>query len=259
MPRKFVALNVAFAALSVVLIAYIARQLISPTPLPVGGRRAAATTVVPAGVETPRAPAGAYTVVASRNLFSPSRTDSAAGTTTAAAGPVVRPSLFGIVVRDGASIAYLEDPVTKRVVGYRVGDKVVGGTVQTIKADSVVIERPEGPVDLRLRDPGRPRSVAAPGQTGVPQLGAMPGAFQPAQPVQPAPALPGVIPPAPASPQQPPPQMAQPQVPQLGQPPGVAAPNMQSPMVVPPAGARRPLPPNLLRRMPPGTGDAPQQ
>src|SRR2546423_11531184 len=223
MPRRFVALNVVLAALSAVLIAYIVRQLISPTPLPVGGRRAAATTVVPAAVDTPRAPTGAYTVVAARNLFSPSRTDSAAGTTTAAAGPVVRPNLFGIVVRDGGSIAYLEDPVTKRVVGYRVGDKVVGGTVQTIKADSVVIERPEGPVDVRLRDPGRPRAVAPPGQTGVPQLGAMPPTtLQPGQPGQTAPLLPGVIPPA-AAPQPLSPQTAQPQVPQMGQQPGMAA------------------------------------
>jgi hypothetical protein len=259
MPRRFVALNVVLAALSAVLIAYIVRQLIAPTPLPVGGRRAAATTVVPAAGETPRAPAGAYTVVATRNLFSPSRTDSAAGTTTAGAGPIVKPNLFGIVVRDGGSIAYLEDPVTKRVVGYRVGDKVVGGTVQTIKADSVVIERPEGPVDVRLRDPGRPRGVTAPGQTGVPQLGAMPpGAFQPAQPGQAAPVLPGVIPPA-ASPQQLPPQTAQPQVPQPGQQPAVAPPNTGQPMIVPPVGSRRPLPPNLLRRLPPGMGDAPQQ
>jgi hypothetical protein len=130
------ALNIVLAALSAVFIAYIVRQLVSPTPLPVGGRRAAATTVVTPAVETPRAPAGAYTVVASRNLFNPSRSDTAGGTSTATAGPVVRPNLFGIVVREGGSIAYLEDPVTKRVVGYRVGDKVVGGTVQTIKADS---------------------------------------------------------------------------------------------------------------------------
>jgi hypothetical protein len=56
--------------------------------------------------------------------------------------------------------------------------------------------------------------------------------------------------------------MALPQLPQPGQPtplPGVAAPpNTQAP-IVPPVGARRPLPPNLLRRLPPGTGDAPQQ
>jgi hypothetical protein len=258
MPRRFVALNVVFAALSAVLIAYIVRQLLAPTPLPVGGRRAAATTVVPAPVETPRAPAGAYTVVAARNLFNPSRSESASGATTTAATPLVRPNLFGIVVRDGGSIAYLEDPVTKRVVGYRVGDKVIGGTVQTIKSDSVVIERPEGPLDVRLRDPGKPRAVATPGPTGVPQLGAQPGTFQPPQPG--AAVLPGVIPPA-ASAQPLPPQARQPlppQVPQQGQQPGMAGPGTPSP-IVPPAGARRPLPPNLLRRMPPGTGDAPQQ
>ena len=106
MPRKFLALNVVLAALSAVLIAYIARQLLTPTPVPGGGRRAAATTVVPPAVETPRAPAGAYTVVAARNLFNPARSESPGGaTTTAAAAPLVRPNLFGIVVRDGASVA----------------------------------------------------------------------------------------------------------------------------------------------------------
>jgi hypothetical protein len=259
MPRKFVALNVLLAAISAVLIAYIARQLIAPTPLPVGGRRAAATTVVPAAVERPRAPAGAYSVVAARNLFNPSRSESASGATTIAASPLVRPNLFGIVVRDGASIAYLEDPVTKRVVGYRVGDKVIGGTVQTIKSDSVVIERPEGPLDVRLRDPGKPRAVATPGPGGLPQfgpqIGAQPGAFQPSQPG--AAVLPGVIPPA-ASPLPLPPQAIQPQLPQAAQQPGIVQPGAQPPMVVPP-GARRPLPPNLLRRLPQGTSDAPQQ
>jgi hypothetical protein len=251
MPRKFAALNVVLAALSAVLIAYIVRQLVAPTPLPVGGRRAAATTVVPPPVETPRAPAGAYTVVAARNLFNPSRSDSGAGITTTAAMPMVRPNLFGIVVRDGGSIAYLEDPVTKRVVGYRVGDKVIGGTVQTIKSDSVVIERPEGPVDVRLRDPGRPRAVAAPGTGGaMPQL---PGMGQPSQPA--AAVLPGVIPPATASPL--PAQVPQPQVPQTVQQPGAAG--TPPAMITPPVGPRRPLPPNLLRRMPPGAGDGPQQ
>jgi hypothetical protein len=253
MPRKFVALNVVLAALSAVLIAYIVEQLVTPTPLPVGGRRAAATTVVPPAVETPRAPAGSYTVVAARNLFNPSRSESALGTTTVTAAPLVRPNLFGIVVRDGGSIAYLEDPVTKRVVGYRVGDKLIGGTVQTIKSDSVVIERPEGPLDVRLRDPGKPRATSTPGPTGLPQLGMPPGMAP-----QPGAALPGVIPPAASA--QPLPQPIAPPVsqPQFGQQPGMTAPGTPGPTIVPPAG-RRPLPPNLLRRMPPGTGDAPQQ
>src|SRR5687767_699711 len=256
MPRRFVALNVVLAALSAVLIAYIVRQLVAPTPLPVGGRRAAATTVVPPAVETPRAPAGSYTVVAARNLFNPSRSESASGTTTATAAPLVRPNLFGIVVRDGGSIAYLEDPVTKRVVGYRVGDKVIGGTVQTIKSDSVVIERPEGPLDVRLRDPGKPRATATPGPSGVPQLGMPQGTFQPPQPG--AAVLPGVIPPAASAQPQPPTIPPPTSQPQFGQQPGMSAPGTPAP-IVPPAGQRRPLPPNLLRRMPPGTGNAPQQ
>jgi hypothetical protein len=249
-----VALNLALAAVSAVLIVYIVRQLVTPIPLPVGGRRAVAVQPVAPVVETPRAPAGAYTVVAARNLFSPTRTEGPAGLSTAAITPLVRPNLFGIVVRESGSIAYLEDPVTKRVVGYRVGDKLIGGTVQTIKADSVVIERPEGPVDVRLRDPGKPRVVQTPGQPGTPQLGAAPPGG-----LQPAPPLPGVIPPV-ASPQQPmPPQMAQPQIPQQpGQPPGVIPPGSQPGTIMPP-GVRRPLPPNLLRRVPPGMGDAPQR
>lgn len=246
------ALNVLLAAMSAVLIAYIVRQLVAPTPLPVGGRRTVSAAPVAQVVETPRAPAGAYQVVAARNLFNPSRAEGPAGAATAAVSPLVRPNLYGIVVRESGSIAYLEDPVTKRVVGYRVGDKVVGGTVQTIKADSVVIERPEGPVDVRLRDPGKPRAAQTPGQ---PQLGGVqPGGLQPVPP------LPGVIPPA-ASPQQPlPPQTAQPQVPQPqpGQPQGVIPPSGQPPAIMPP-GVRRPLPPNLLRRVPPGMGDAPRQ
>lgn len=256
MPRRFVALNAVLVVLSAALIAYIGQQLVTPTPLPVGGRRAAATTVVPPAVETPRAPAGSYTVVAARNLFNPSRSESASGITTVTAAPLVRPNLFGIVVRDGGSIAYLEDPVTKRVVGYRVGDKVIGGTVQTIKSDSVVIERPEGPLDVRLRDAGKPRATATPGPTGLPQLGMPSGTFQPPQPG--AAVLPGVIPPAASAqpvPQPIPPPMSQPQ---FGQQPGMTTPGTPGPTIVPPVG-RRPLPPNLLRRMPPGTGDAPQQ
>ena len=246
------ALNLVLAAVSAVLILYIVRQLATPTPLPVGGRRAVAAT--PASpVEPPRPPAGVYQVVAARNLFSPTRADAPSGTSTAGAAPLVRPNLFGIVVRDSGSVAYLEDPLTKRVVGYRVGDRIVGGTVQTIKADSVVIERPEGPVDVRLRDPGKPRSAQLPSQPGAPQLGtAQPGGLQPVPP------LPGVIPPAAALPQQP--QMAQPQIPQPlpGQPQGVIPPSAQPPAIMPP-GVRRPLPPNLLRRVPPGMVDAPQQ
>ena len=253
MPRTLAVVNLALAAVAALLVLYIGRQFVAPAPLPAGGRRAAATAGPAAGIETVRLPASAYNVVASRNLFSPTRTEAPSSGVIAAA-PVVKPNLFGVVVRDSGSIAYLEDPTTKRVAGYRVGDRILGGTVQSIKADAVTIDAPGGAMDVRLHDPGRPRATPATA-AGTPQPSV-------------APALPGVIPPtAPPHATMPPATVAQPPM-QPGQQPGtmvptqpptVAAPG-QPPVVAPPAvPGRRPLPPNLMRRLPPGMGDAPQQ
>src|SRR5207249_4158292 len=78
------------------LVLYIGRQFVAPTSLPVGGRRAAAPTASAAAIETARSPASAYNVVASRNLFSPTRTE-APSSGVIAVTPVVRPNLFGVV------------------------------------------------------------------------------------------------------------------------------------------------------------------
>ena len=250
------AVNVALAAVAAVLVLYIARQFMAPMPLPVGGRRAATGTAAPA-IDAPRPPASAYNVVAARSLFSPTRTEAPSGAVVTGA-PLVKPNLFGVVVRETGSIAYLEDPTTKRVAGYRVGDRILGGTVQTIKADVVTIDVPGGAMDVRLHDPGKPRATPA-AITGTPQPTV-------------APALPGVIPPAaPTTP--PPPQVAQPTQPPFvqpgvtppmqvvpGQPPAAVIPGQPPLVTTPPAlPGRRPLPPNLLRRLPPGMADAPQQ
>ncbi|HVG79118.1 MAG TPA: hypothetical protein VNF03_13330 [Patescibacteria group bacterium] len=180
--------------------------------------------------------------MAARNLFSPTRTESPPAATVAASPVAIKPSLFGVVLRDGAPIAYLEDPNTKRVGGYRVGDSVAGGVVQTISSEGVVINRPDGNMDVRLRDPGKPRPTpvalppgggvgAPPGIVGAP----MPGVIPPSGP------LPGAVPGGPPTVPPPPGQIVQP-----GQPP-----------VIP---GRRTLPPNLLRRLPQAPqGDAPQQ
>ena len=247
MPRRFVALNLALAAAATLLIVYIVRQFVAPMPLPVGGRRAAGPAMSTV-TDTAKTPPSAYNVVAARNLFSPTRTE-APSSTSVTALPVSRPNLFGVVVRDSGSIAYLEDPTTKRVAGYRVGDKIQGATVQAIKADGVTIDGPGGPMDVRLHEPNKPRAMPAAATATPPSV---------------APALPGVIPPAATAPApsqaaQPPPQPAQQgMVPPAGQPPGVGVPGQ--PGVTPPViPGRRPLPPNLLRRLPPGMGDAPQQ
>jgi hypothetical protein len=252
MPRKLAAANLALAVVAAALVLYIARQFMAPMPLPGGGRRAAATATAAPPVDTPRPPVSAYNVVAARNLFSPTRTEAPSGTVVASGPLFVKPNLYGVVVRESGSIAYLEDPTTKRIAGYRVGDRILGGTVQTIKADGVTIDAPGGAMDVRLHDPGKPRATPAAVATPPPAA---------------APALPGVIPPV----APPPPQVAQPSAqpgqpqPQPGQPP-TALPGQppvvqpgQPPLAAPPTiPGRRPLPPNLLRRLPPGTTDAPQ-
>jgi hypothetical protein len=237
MPKKLVIINGLLILIAASSVAFIARQFMAPMamPLPARSRPAGAPA---ARDEAPPAQVGAYTSVAARNLFSPTRTESPPTATASASSPAVKPNLFGIVLREGAPIAYLEDPSTKRVAGYRVGDAVAGGTVQTISADSVVINRPDGSLDVRLRDPGKPRS--APATAGLPGA---PGA----QPVAGAPALPGVIPPAGAAA---PPGMVAPG-PIMTQPPGaVQTPGQAGPPIIP---GRRPLPPNLLRRLPQGS------
>ncbi len=245
MPKKLLIINAILIAIAAGSVAFIARQLVAPMTMPLAtrGRPAPAATGAASQPEGGRPGAGAYAVVASKNLFSPSRTEAPVSPTVANAPPVAKPNLFGIVLRDGAPIAYLEDPTSKRVSGYRVGDAVAGGTVQEIKADTVVINRPDGKLDVRLRDPGKPRQAVAAGTPG-------------AQPVA-HPSLPGVIPPTGASgavPPQPGVAVAPPAQPGIVAQPG--QPVLPQPGVPP----RRPLPPNLLRRLPQQPpADAPQQ
>ena len=149
MPRRLLMLNAALVAVAVVCALYVARQLLTPMPLPLPARASASGESTAATAATGGQP-GEYSVVASRNLFSPTRSDTQTALTTdgGPAVPMVRPILHGVVLREDAPIAYLEDPSIKRVAGYRIGDSIVGGTVQTIAADHVVIRRPEGPVDV---------------------------------------------------------------------------------------------------------------
>ncbi|PYN44230.1 MAG: hypothetical protein DMD95_11390 [Candidatus Rokuibacteriota bacterium] len=243
MPRRLLAVNVVLAGVSLLCVSLIVKQLIGSRPAAPSRSRppAAALAAPPSAAGSPRLPAQAYSVIATRNLFSPTRSETpGAGMAGGPAINIVKPSLHGVVLRDGAPIAYLEDPLTKRIAGYRIGDPIGGGTVQTISADAVVIARPEGAVDVRLRDPSKPRppAPAAAGQPPVP--GQPSGAGQ-----LPAPGplpTPGVLPPAPRA-FTPPPILppGQPIPPPVQQP----APGLQTPV---PFG--RPSP-SLGRRFPP--------
>ncbi|HKZ04043.1 MAG TPA: type II secretion system protein N, partial [Methylomirabilota bacterium] len=98
-----------------------------------------------------------YAVIAVRNLFSASRGEQAENTVTASNAPGSKLFLHGVVVDGPSSRAYLEDPDTQRVFGYALGDAVGGGKLVRILDDRVVIRRPDGLVEIMLRDPAKPQ------------------------------------------------------------------------------------------------------
>ncbi|SRR6266403_5226065 len=264
MPRRLLAVNVVLAGVSVLCIALIVRQLAVVRPAaPPRAKSATASSSQLAPSGDSHLPPQAYNVIATRNLFSPTRSETS-GPGIAGSAPVLvaKPALHGVVLREGSPIAYLEDPLTKRIAGYRVGDPIAGGTVQTISADAVVIARPDGMVDVRLRDPSKPRPAPpAPGQPLAPGQQPVPG--QPPTGGQ----LPnqGLVP-APGS-VQPQPRAFTPSGVPLPQPVTPGQPMPPPPTVPQPTpGLQAPVPfgrpaPSLGRRLPPiqqGEGGSPQ-
>jgi hypothetical protein len=234
MLKQLRVVTVLLLGLAGVFVVIIVRELTSPLPsLPRPRPQAAAPSGPPAvatatPAASPAAGGSGYATVVSRNLFSPTRTEAPPAPPPA---PVVnlppKPNLFGVVLQDGTPIAYLEDPTTKRVARYRVGDAVAGGTLKTIGSDSVILSRPDGQIAVRLHDPTRPRPAAPAGAPGTPTQG-----------MQPQPVTPGARPPV--------------------FPEGMVVPPT-TPMPSPPGAApsRRPMPQGVFGRVPPQT-DAPK-
>jgi len=190
-------LNLVLVSAAAVFSVQLVRTFLSAPRLPPPRITSTAqVTPPPTTEERARAsvPLAAYDVVASKNLFNPSRSE----TGTASVAPIAKPLLYGIVLKDGAPAAFLEDPVTKKVAGYKVGDAVAGGQLEQIEADRVVIRRGEGTFEVLLRDPQKPKAVAA---TQPPAASVQPG-------TQPQPAgAPTTIQPTPVVPRQPSPTL----------------------------------------------------
>lgn len=230
MPRRLLILNGLLLVLAAAFVASTVwtlggRGTPAPPPEPEGVASIERST--PPGSPTTPAPApGSYSVIVSRSLFSPTRSDEPATPAGAAPSPPgSKPFLFGVVLEAGTGVAYLQDPATKRVAAYRVGDQIAGATVKTIAADHVVLVRPDGQIDVRLHDPTKPRPAPTAVQAPTPQ---------PA--VVPRPGLPGVpVPPLVTGP---------------------TTPGVQVPQPVP-LVPRRALPPNLLRQFRPPTPQGP--
>jgi len=158
MPKRLLILNVLLGGVGLFCVAFIVQQLVWAPPPLTGRPRPVTPPSGPAGrPPVPHAPVSAYNVIASRSLFSPTRSEAPATATTGALLGGPKPNLQGVVLRDTNPIAYLEDPLTKRVAGYRIGDTIAGGRVEAITADHVLISRPDGNMDVRLRDPSKPR------------------------------------------------------------------------------------------------------
>jgi hypothetical protein len=218
--KKALALNIALAGLAIFLASWLTRDLAASRPLPAPPtprKPAAAAGAEDAATENAaQERLTAYNVIVAKYLFNPNRTEGG----VEAAKPQVplppKPLLLGVVVDGKGSRAYLEDPSTKRVFGYQVGDSVAGGKIEKIADDRVQISRVDGPMEVMLRDPAKPRPVAPP------------QAPTPGQPGVPTPAPGAVVPGAPA-------------------PPGApGAPGVQAPQVP----GRPPIPPRSLRRLP---------
>jgi type II secretion system (T2SS) protein C len=188
MPRWLLVLNVVLGIASIVLIAGVVRTLVATRPLPAPALARVATTAPPAVVSGGADPGlPAYAVIAARNLFNPGRSETA---TAAAAAPVAKPILHGVVVDGTKSRAFLEEPGLKRVVGYSVGDMIGGGRIQEITDNKVVIARPEGGLlEVLLQDPSKPRvtTVGAPPGQQPPAAAVAPGQQPPGAAVAPVP------------------------------------------------------------------------
>jgi len=138
-------LNVLLVGVSAALLFSVARALMTsdrlpPIPAP---RPTEAVASSSARVTRARASAG-YDVIATRNLFDPSRSEpTRSDRPSQNVAPQAKPVLYGLVVSDdpGLGLAYLVDPKTGRITGYRVGDPLAGGQVERIERDRVLIRR----------------------------------------------------------------------------------------------------------------------
>jgi hypothetical protein len=69
------------------------------------------------------------------------------------------PRLYGVVLGNRGWVAFIEDPASRRVAPYQVGQSVGSAVIERIEAESVTLRGPQGVERLRLR--GEPTRVDA--------------------------------------------------------------------------------------------------
>ena len=164
MSKRLLALNVVLVGVSTVLFVSVVRALFAPDPLPaIHVHRPVEVAASPTrGRGSSTRPSAGYDLIAARSLFHPNRSElTRSGLVAQDVAPPTKPVLYGVVLSDDAGLAYLEDPATKRVLGYRIGDDVAGGRIERIERDRVVISRAGGQMEVFLS------GLQSPRQTGI--------------------------------------------------------------------------------------------
>ncbi len=195
-------------ALLLVVAAFLGARLYeawtarAPAPPAEPSSSASAEVAAPPAAVAPGPPLTAFNVVAERNLFSPTRTETApepprgSAGLTPAAPPAPKPRLYGVVIlAEGRGRAYLEDVQRRKVFSYSVGDLVGDARLEQIKADRVVLRRGGETFEVLLNDPAKPRQPTPPSgvQSGVqsPEAGSVVRPT-PTRPPGPAPPIGGI-------------------------------------------------------------------
>ena len=159
--KRLLGVNTLLAGLSVGLSFYIVWEMTAPLGPSIDTPPAPVSAAVVEPDIPLRATPAVYAAIGSRNLFSPTRTDTQKVDPAVAALAAMRLNLFGVVLAGDRSIAYLEDPGSKRVYAYRLGDSVAGGTIRVIESSHIVLERRHQRLEVQLHDPSRPKPEPA--------------------------------------------------------------------------------------------------
>ena len=161
--RSINVLNILLAAAICGAFCYVVLPSAGVAPkisLPAAGRPAAPAAEKKDGRET-AAPID-YSIIGEENLFNPERKiPSEKSAETEKALPKPEFVLYGTVITDGMSVAYLEDKKTplstpgrgKRARVLKKGDTLSGFTLKDIEADRVLMARGEEMMTVYLFDP----------------------------------------------------------------------------------------------------------
>jgi hypothetical protein len=185
--RSLVVLDILLVAAAAALAIHLyqiwtaAPATAAPTAAP---GSAASASEAPAGASRPpAAPLAAFVVIADRNLFSPTRAEvlpdppkpTTVAVPTIPVRPVEKPRLYGVVIGTDGARAYLWDPQSKKVFGYKVGDSVAESRIEQIAPDRVVLRRSTETFEVLLRDPSKPKPPPPAAAPPAPVPGQVPG------------------------------------------------------------------------------------